>query len=66
MLSLQIAYTYVPAMNAIFQSAPIDLETWLRILTLAGVAHVIIELDKWIRRTFRSKPRKVSEKINEF
>jgi cation-transporting P-type ATPase F len=66
MLLLQIAYTYLPAMNTIFQSAPLDLGTWLRILTLAVIAYFIIEFDKWIRRTFKTKARKYLGDIKKF
>jgi cation-transporting P-type ATPase F len=66
MVLLQIAYTYLPAMNTIFQSAPLDLETWLRIMVLAAIAYFIIELDKWIRRMYRSKDRKSLMAIKKF
>lgn len=62
MLLLQIAYTYLPAMNIVFQSAPLDIETWLRIFLLAVVAYFIIEFDKWIRRTLRNRGKKVSQR----
>jgi len=62
MLLLQIAYTYLPAMNIVFQSAPLDIETWLRILVLAVVAYFIIEFDKWIRRTLRNRGKRVSQR----
>jgi magnesium-transporting ATPase (P-type) len=65
MLLLQIVYTYLPPMNTIFQSAPLDLETWLRILILAVIAYIIIESDKWIRRVVRSKAGKSLEKIKK-
>jgi Ca2+-transporting ATPase len=65
MLLLQIAYTYLPPMNTIFQSAPLDLETWLRILILALISYIIIECDKWIRRVVRNKAIKSLEKIKK-
>ncbi len=66
MLLLQIAYTYLPAMNTVFQSAPLELEAWLRILMLAVIAYFIIEFDKWIRRALVSNRKKSSEKIKRF
>jgi cation-transporting ATPase F len=63
MLLLQIAYTYLAAMNTVFQSAPLDLEAWLRILALAVIAYFIIEFDKWIRRTLRTNARKTLGEI---
>jgi cation-transporting P-type ATPase F len=55
MLLLQFIYTYLPVMNLIFQSAPIEIASWLRILALAAIAYAIIEFDKWIRRIFVKK-----------
>jgi magnesium-transporting ATPase (P-type) len=55
MLLLQLAYTYLPAMNTVFQSAPIEIDSWLRIFALAAIAYSIIEFDKWIRMAFSKK-----------
>lgn len=66
MFMLQIAYTYLPAMNAVFQSAPLNLEAWLRILGFAVIAYFIIEFDKWIRRTLRRNTRKPLGEIKQF
>jgi Ca2+-transporting ATPase len=52
MIILQILFTYMPSMNTIFQTAPIDSEAWIRIVTLAIISYIILEMDKWIRRTF--------------
>lgn len=52
MLLIQLVYTYLPVMNLIFQTAPIEIDSWLRILALAIIAYAIIEFDKWIRRKF--------------
>jgi hypothetical protein len=46
-------------MNLVFQTAPLEIDSWLRILALAIVAHSIIEFDKWIRRKFSKKPRSI-------
>ncbi len=46
MFLLQVAYTYLPVMNRLFQSAPVDLTVWGR-ATLAGVVvFVIVEIEK--------------------
>jgi cation-transporting ATPase F len=42
----QAAITYLPAMNTLFQTAPIGGETWLRILLVASVASVVVAADK--------------------
>ena len=47
MFLLQIAYTYLPVMNRLFQSAPIDLAVWGRITAAGVLVFVIIEIEKW-------------------
>ncbi|NPC96573.1 HAD-IC family P-type ATPase [Nocardioides sp. zg-DK7169] len=51
----QAALTYVPAMNTLFQTAPLDWETWLRILGVAVVISLVVSLDK--ARAIRSEAR---------
>lgn len=43
----QVALTYVPAMNTLFQTAPLDLDTWLRILGVAVLVAAVAALDKY-------------------
>ncbi|QYC42097.1 putative cation-transporting ATPase F [Nonomuraea coxensis DSM 45129] len=45
----QLAITYLPAMNQVFQTAPIPVGTWLRIGALAAVAAAVVALDKRLR-----------------
>lgn len=45
---VQAVVTYVPQMNAIFATAPIDPGTWLRILIVAAVVSAIVAVDKRI------------------
>ncbi|OYV05474.1 MAG: carbonate dehydratase [Verrucomicrobiales bacterium VVV1] len=47
---LQLAFTYWPLMNRFFHTAPIQANSWLRILCVAFAAFMIIELEKKIRR----------------
>ncbi|HDZ84559.1 MAG TPA: HAD family hydrolase, partial [Nitrospirae bacterium] len=49
MLILQGLFTYLPAMNRMFQSAPIGTEAWIRILAVAFIAFFVVGLEKWIR-----------------
>ncbi len=42
----QAAFTYLPAMNALFHTAPIDADVWGRILLVALAATVLVEVDK--------------------
>ncbi|WP_219994789.1 cation-translocating P-type ATPase [Pseudarthrobacter phenanthrenivorans] len=46
----QFAITYAPLMNELFHTAPIGLETWLRILGIAVLASLVVALDKRFRR----------------
>ncbi len=46
MIALQLAFTYLPVLNRIFQTAPIGLQDWLSILALAVLAWGIVEMDK--------------------
>jgi cation-transporting ATPase F len=46
----QIAITYLPAMHAVFDTAPIGWEVWMRILGLSLVASLVVALDKRLRR----------------
>ncbi|MEN8706759.1 MAG: HAD-IC family P-type ATPase [Nocardioides marinisabuli] len=55
---LQAALTYLPAMNALFHTAPIDAGVWLRIVLVAVAATVVVELDKlrWRRSAATARP----------
>ncbi len=57
MLILQILYTYLPLMNTLFQSAPISIEAWLRIVGAGVISYQIVEFEKWLqgRRAGRKK-----------
>ena len=46
MFLLQIAYTYLPVMNRLFQSAPIDLAVWGRTVVAGVLVFVVIEIEK--------------------
>ncbi|GAA5152307.1 HAD-IC family P-type ATPase [Amycolatopsis dongchuanensis] len=50
-VGLQVLFTYLPAMNTIFHTAPIGAGAWLRILAAAVLAFAVVEADKllWIR-----------------
>jgi Ca2+-transporting ATPase len=49
MLFLQILYTYLPAMNWMFHSAPIGLDAWGRILAVSVIAFFVVGFEKWLR-----------------
>ncbi|MDH3502114.1 MAG: HAD-IC family P-type ATPase [Nitrosopumilus sp.] len=46
MILLQIAFTYVPVMNEIFQSHSIEMDSWLKIIGVSIVTFLIIEIKK--------------------
>jgi ATPase, P-type (transporting), HAD superfamily, subfamily IC len=45
----QLAITYLPVMNRVFQTAPIDAAAWLRVLAFAAAASLIVAMDKRVR-----------------
>ncbi len=49
MLLVQIGYTYLPVMNRLFQSAPIGLGAWSRIVAAGIITFAIVEFEKWLR-----------------
>ncbi|MEY4917890.1 MAG: putative cation-transporting ATPase, partial [Verrucomicrobiota bacterium] len=65
MLGAQLLFTYAPVMNRLFHSAPIGAESWLRILGVAMVAFVAVELEKWIRYGRHHGKRAIAKIPNE-
>jgi magnesium-transporting ATPase (P-type) len=54
MIGLQLLLTYVPSMNRLFHTAPIDGLAWVPILGTSLTVYLIVGFEKWIRRTMRS------------
>ena len=52
-VALQMAFTYLPIMNSIFQSAPLAASAWWPIIALGLVINLVIGAIKWVenRRT---------------
>jgi len=48
-----VLYTYLPAMNWMFHSAPISLEAWARILAVSVIAFFVVGAEKWVRYRVR-------------
>ena len=48
MLALQLAFTYLPFMNATFHSAPISLASWLRVLGAGLIVYATVGMEKWL------------------
>jgi len=53
MLVLQVMYTYLPAMNWMFHSAPISPEAWGRIMAISVIASFVVGVEKWVRQRRR-------------
>jgi cation-transporting ATPase F len=47
---LQVLFTYVPAMNALFHTSPLGWKDWGFVVAVGVVAYVVVELDKWRER----------------
>ena len=45
-VAAQAAFTYLPLMNAVFGTAPLDGEAWVRILGVAAAIALVISVDK--------------------
>jgi Ca2+-transporting ATPase len=55
MILLQITFTYTPVMNEIFQSKPIGIESWLKIVGVSVITFLIIEIKKFVSNELRLK-----------
>ncbi|CAN5885642.1 cation-transporting P-type ATPase [soil metagenome] len=53
----QLTITYLPAMNSLFQTAPLDAGVWLRLAGLAGFISIVVAADKWLRWRSRASQR---------
>ncbi len=62
MITLQLAFTYVPLMNYLFHTAPIGWDAWWRILLTGAAAYVIVGIEKWLRRQWSLRR---STRLNE-
>lgn len=55
MIALTLAFTYIPIMQTIFQSAPLDLRQWGIIALMALAVSLIIGLEKAITNQLRAR-----------
>lgn len=49
MMALQACFTYVPAMNVMFRSAPLGLTHWAVAVAVGVAAYAVVELEKKLR-----------------
>ncbi len=50
MAVFQVLFTYLPALNRLFESAPLSLETWAGIVGVALVVSLAVGVEKMVRR----------------
>ncbi len=50
MILLQLLFTYLPIMNLFFASAPIDINSWLRVVGASFIIFSIVALEKYLRQ----------------
>jgi Ca2+-transporting ATPase len=50
MLVFQLALVYVPLMNNLFQTEPLSLMSWMRILAAGLGVYIIVSFEKMLRR----------------
>jgi cation-transporting ATPase F len=46
---LQLLFTYLPAMNTLFQTAPMSATEWVAVVALGLVASGVVGAEKWWR-----------------
>ncbi|MEQ8427881.1 MAG: cation-transporting P-type ATPase [Gammaproteobacteria bacterium] len=49
---LQLAFTYLPIMQTLFNSIAIDIKTWGLVVLVASSVLVLVEFEKWVLRRF--------------
>lgn len=49
MIIVQLLFTYLPVMNRLFHTTPLDLRSWVLISAVALLSFAAVELEKWIR-----------------
>ena len=48
MIFLQLLFTYLPAMNFMFHSAPLPFDSWMRILLASSLVMGVVGIEKWL------------------
>jgi magnesium-transporting ATPase (P-type) len=50
LLGLQLAFTYLPPMQALFQTVSLGADVWARMLLFALALFLLVEIEKWVLR----------------
>lgn len=53
MITLQLLFTYVPFMNRLFHTAPLEAEVWVGIVAVGAAIYILVGLEKWARNRYR-------------
>jgi cation-transporting P-type ATPase F len=61
MLALQFLFTYLPFMNRAFQSSPVSLVSWLRIIAASVLVLFVVELEKKLLSPMNKKTNPIVE-----
>ncbi len=54
-IGFQLLFTYLPVMQVLFHTTPIDFEAWARIILFALCLFILVELEKAATRRYRSR-----------
>ncbi|MCP9443497.1 MAG: cation-transporting P-type ATPase [Nitrospira sp.] len=55
MTILQLLLTYVPVMNRLFHTVPIDGTAWALVLAAALVGYAVVEVETWLRKQWKRR-----------
>lgn len=55
-IALQLAFTYLPFMNSVFDTAPLTWSAWWPVIALGIAAYTLIGTLKWLDNRLRSSP----------
>jgi Ca2+-transporting ATPase len=55
LLVLQACFMYLPPMQALFHSAPLDGRAWIFAMAVGAIVLPVISLDKWLRNRWQKK-----------
>lgn len=61
---LQLLFTYVPVMNTLFGTEPLDLNAWLHCIAIGVAVFVLVEIEKAVRRNWQSSAPGVGAPAN--